>query len=633
MVPGGTTEIIWHFTGHFHIAIEDVRARLEYEEGPFRLRQEDYVAKLPHYDFDTGLEPLNTARLLPPELTPDAAAFIGTIVPLKLAGKIAGIKVTPPSQDEVGQLVKRPPGGGAAVGEQTISVLYSPGGDQRQVDIDQINMASDDDLFGVAPGTEATALSPSEIATTLQEMAEAANALIPSEINLPHTGVAAIAEFVATQNAVTAAGDAGSGSPAVKPGLYINGELQEEGAVRPEVPEVEVPPVDLDATGQWAKLGSNIATNAALIVDLNEAAPMLMVLGDYFKMNAIIQTNSFVDNDEVNSSSYLPGALITGDNQADNIAEFIQNTGVHGIATSNFGGPVWNVQIVEGDFFDIKLLVQQNFLQDNDVTLQDANEAHYQIVTGANGQYNLTLIQDLFQQYDMIVIGGDYHGGNFIFQNNILLDSDALKVVWGGDDAPTQTISSGQNALLNDASIINYGNSEFLPMGSGLDDLAAALASRQSSLDMSYGSLIPGNSSGVLNILYITGDYYDINALWQLNVIADLDTAMQLLGPSADGDELTQSAATGSNALTNQAVIVDVGSTVAFLAGDAYEDAILIQANIVTDDNDTVTVKDTDTLVSEVIAFTNAAEDDPNTDLPPSMATNAQDDVMGSVLT
>ena len=71
-------------------------------------------------------------------------------------------------------------------------------------------------------------------------------------------------------------------------------------------------------------------------------------------------------------------------------------------------------------------------------------------------------------EYDLIIIKGGYHGMNVIFQNNILLNND--KIVMSADGAdPSQSVSSGDNSLLNEAAIANYG-------GDTSDDLPGNLA-------------------------------------------------------------------------------------------------------------------------------------------------------------
>jgi len=149
----------------------------------------------------------------------------------------------------------------------------------------------------------------------------------------------------------------------------------------------------------------------------------------------------------------------------------------------------------------------------------------------------------------------------------------------------------------------------------------------------SIRNTFPGLGTGELNILYVTGDYYDINAIWQINVIADVDTAIQLLGPPDPqfGEASQQAVTSGGNTLTNDAAIVDVGATKTYVQGDFYTDSILIQANLVDDDNDKVVYGDTETLVSELIAFTEQS-DSQSDELAPTQTSIVYDDAIGSIL-
>ena len=49
-------------------------------------------------------------------------------------------------------------------------------------------------------------------------------------------------------------------------------------------------------------MGSNFSVNAALIVDIGEGARTMVVMGDYFKTDAIFQTNTTVDHDHIRVS-------------------------------------------------------------------------------------------------------------------------------------------------------------------------------------------------------------------------------------------------------------------------------------------------------------------------------------------
>jgi hypothetical protein len=203
------------------------------------------------------------------------------------------------------------------------------------------------------------------------------------------------------------------------------------------------------------------------------------------------------------------------------------------------------------------------------------------------------------------------------------------------------SVNSGENELQNNATIAVYGENNFEDWNDKFDDLTAALARGDTTLDPSYGELFNGNG-GTFDVLYITGDYYDINAIWQINVTADADVVLQLMtdppgypndyvsDQSAD-DTVTRSVASGENSLTNEAAIIDVGSTDAFINGDVYVDTVLIQAKLIDDDDDKVVIRNTDALVSELVAFTTPAEDDG--DVPPAVyVAIPQDDPMANVM-
>jgi hypothetical protein len=655
MVPGGVTEIIWHFAGYLHIAEDVARDRINYEDGALRLPPQDYTIKLVEAPLNSDLEEFDTARIAPPLLQFVQSEQFPEILDLHLnklpfsfsSGK--PLAFLPP-------LVAPPfviPSPGASAGhasaghpghvhqELKISVTYQNGGDQTLMELNQFNGLKDNDQFqvhnddehiGVSAGSAVTELHNIDIPATLKAMVAEANGTIPSDLTLFQPGKASAAEFVAAHDAEMAAGTAESSQYSVEPGRYVNGELQEASAQPTPPSEDTAPAVTDDGSGQWAFLGGNSATNTAGILDLNEASGTMIVLGNYYKTNVIIQTNSFVDDDQVAvaGGEHEPGNVVTSDNKADNIAEFIQKEGIYAPLSGTFGGWKWNVDVVDGNYYDIRLLTQRNFISDNDVTLQDSYAAHFQVTAGENEQFNLANIRELSLSYDLIIVAGDYHGANWIFQHNIILDNDIVMVAAEGENGPVQLIFTGNNELLNDGSITNYGDDSFSPVSSSLEDLIAALASREGNLDPSLGALVTGNGSGVLNVLYVTGDYYDINAIYQINVMADVDTAIQFLSDPAN--DVTQSASAGDNEAVNKAAIVDVGSTSTYVAGEVYEDTILIQADLVSDDKDTVVHGDTETLVAEVIAFTGPPEEEHHDDAPVTKIV-IQDDTLGSVLT
>ena len=121
-------------------------------------------------------------------------------------------------------------------------------------------------------------------------------------------------------------------------------------------------------------------------------------------------------------------------------------------------------------------------------------------------------------------------------------------------------------------------------------------------------------------MLYVTGDYYDVNAVWQTNITSDVNVMYQLQNePSADllalhpDENVTQSADTGNNQLTNDAAIVDVNPDATYVNGHVYTDSILVQAELVPANHQDAAVNaDTDALVTELIAFVDDNQDHHN---------------------
>ena len=387
--------------------------------------------------------------------------------------------------------------------------------------------------------------------------------------------------------------------------------------------------------GQWALAGGNNSWNASLIVDLSESGRSMIVMGDYFKTNAIFQTNSTMDHDHVDVMGGQGLPIATSGDQATNIADFVQHPGIYADLKATFAGPHWNVDVVDGNYYDVHTLVQMNYLSDNDIIAQSSSDSHYVIQAGGNELGNLAQIFDGSIHYDLIIVTGAYHGMNVIFQNNILLNNDYIKMLADGTD-PSQSVVSGKNELSNTATIENYGDNNFDPMNDNLKSLVSAVGDGATTLDPSYGKFVDG-SGGVFNVLYVKGDYYDLNAIWQTNVTSDVNVIAQLIGaPSAaaqtlhpDGNEI-QSVTSGKDSLSNDAAIVDVGATNTFVNGQVYGDTILVQANLLPEDKGHVLNHDAQALVPELIAFVNDSQEEAPV-AQPVLSTPVHEDPIASV--
>ena len=636
MIPGGLTESIWHFAGHFKIIHDIARDRIDYDPSAFRSQPDDYITPRPEYTYAPDFDELDSQGIRVPPLAALGELQAAHLLPIKLRHTS---EPEPDFEPTVGTALGplRAGGGGGGGGlHHTISVTYRPGGEQTQLEIHQYNLALDNDVM--IEGCGATPPIASDIAqltahadAVLQEMVNGANNIIPNEWWFPHSGQGVV-EFVQTADAA----NDGTPSPhSVEPGYYLNGELQVP-APDPPLPTLELhhKPDFGSGVGQFAETGANTSFNAALIVDLTESGQAMIVMGDYFITNAIFQTNSLIDHDHVEVAGGAVPATASGHNTTNNIADFVQHPGLYATIPAHFGGWNWHVDVANGDYYSIHTVTQTNLLMDNDVVTQTGSSAHYEAIAGGNGQVNLTEVFDGNIHYDLIIVAGAYHGMNVIFQNNILLDNDQIQQIANALDS-SHAASSGNNQLVNAATIESFGGDKFQPMNANAQAIAGAIAGGAINLDPALGNILAG-PDGVINVLYVTGDYYDVNAIWQTNVTSDIDVILQLLDPSGAAastnprDPASQSVSSGGNNLTNEAVIVDVGATNTYVNGHVYADTILIQANLLPTDLDKAVNGDTETLITELVAFV----DDTQNSAPAAQAVPGppHDDAVANVM-
>jgi hypothetical protein len=643
MASASFVEIISHFAGYLQIFHDIARDRIAYDESLAPRPTGDYTTLRPNYDYRFVPDDMETAAGPVPELMPDDPIHFLRGRPLKLSHgpQDEDFDFFPRSPAPSGPLLKPLGGGGGGGVEHHVRVKYQDGGEQTQLTVHQYNFMHDDDvnlsanaLLAVEP---LIARLNSDAMATIEQLAADANAEIPANWQMPQTDGGAT-DFLVGHDAAWAERGGTPDAHSVTPGYYVNGELQE----RPSEPTPSAEPEKLpdagDGIGQWATLGGNFSINAALIVDLGEAARTMVVMGNYFKTDAIFQTNTIVDHDHISVSggSGAPSSPTNAENVVTNIADFAENPSIYTEFPARAAGPNWIVDVVDGNYYSVHAVAQVNYLFDNDVATQVSSSSHYNLVGGHNEQGNLALIYDGSIEYDLIIIKGSYHGLNVIFQNNILLDNDKIKIAADGAD-PSQSASSDNNNLLNDATIANYGGDTFDELPANLELIQSLLAAGMTSLDPELAGALIGHG-GPLKVLYITGDYYDINAAWQTNITSDVDVMYQLQNqPVADllaldpDGAVTQSVTTGGNELVNDAAIVDVNPDATYVGGEIYTDSILVQADLVPAESNTVNA-DTNTLVTELIAFVDDHPQDTTTPSPAAIANSVQSDPMASVL-
>ncbi|GAU81468.1 hypothetical protein [Bosea sp. BIWAKO-01] len=628
MNTGGFTETIWHFAGYLRVFVDEVRAREIYDGETSRVGADEgndrFYDRTPPVAADETISQsvLFQARNV---IEDSPALHSPAPTPFTPPAKIL------PSSHPFPHRLDAPDSvdydyGYAVTNHRIITVGYQGGGTETLLSIHQVNQADDRDLLtsDAIHYPDGTLVVPPELHLdgVLDSMLHQAENAVPREVAVLQGGTTqSVIEAIESRDSRWA--ETGSpysdGSPvshAVE-GRTVDGALNSGDPSVPSIAEVapwrlaEEAPADsitksisaAEPTGGVAVIsetGMNTLANAAVIVDANEATGSMIVGGNYFFSRGIAQVNVLVDNDHVDVA--VDGALTplvqTHGNEVHNIAEFATNTmtiAPNGAAAT----PFWSVDVMPGSFYDVKSVVQFNGLNDSDRIVQAENGTYFDVKSGENAQLNLALLTGL-DSYDIIIIGGDYHRADWIYQYNIVLDPDSAKLFATGHSSDSTVVTTGFNNLTNLASITTYDSAAFKPMLQAHYDLIDALDRHYTILTPNTDWELNGNRSGTLHVLYVPGDYYDVNVITQINVLNDADQVIQANAQPGT----TQGVAAGANTVLNEAHIIDPGTLSAskYLGGQAYEESVLIQTNMITD-TDKVTIHDTQTLVPELVAF------------------------------
>lgn len=640
------SELIWHFAGHLHIAQDYTVSRLKYEEAAYKIQTSVYRPD------ETGHEPSPQGDL--PELgsrgiranyvpkygPEDQIDWIPVETSTKVVSPAPHASMLKPievklehdafgdSIHSVGRLHFQMQGGGhwldqegeASARDPIYTVEYADELPGKTIISTQLNVATTRDYHSDGGG-DYSSLSHIDIGDSVDNMIDVASEFVPDLHLQPGVteGVQFWTSAVAAQDEALKSGE--REGEVLAPGRYVNGELQEETSsetegASPSEPDFPTLPERAEVESNYAQvadLGGNELTNVAVIGDLNEAPATLIVMGDYYETNAIIQANVLQNRDQVLTAGSELTEVDSEGNMTENVATFEEKEfAAQAIVQGAVGDLEVKIDFVDGDFFDIKALTQRNYIDDGDVVVQNSHAAYIQVTTGGNGQANAALIEDWGKHYDLIIVLGDYHAANIITQTNILLDNDVVgqgasvgEQGCESDSGSGGTIYTGQNYLLNEATISHYGESMFAGIDGDLQALIDAISNQETVSSEAWSDLY-GAISGTLNVLFVTGNYYDLNVISQVNVIADADLAVQMSHGSS-----MQWVSTGGNSLVNSAEIIDArGLRDQYLGGNQYEDSVLIQTEMVADASQS-TPMDPTALIPELVAFLEQPQDNP----------------------
>lgn len=647
-----TTEIVAHFLGYFEMRIEEMRLRLSYEE---------FASKSALEATDPGLEQI------PVEILQE----------FKLGAYQPGVFYAPPSWDIRGEA--------PVEGAVTALPIWNPAelpwlawpadlpGELGDVEGEDAPLIGDEPGSVIAIISQQLSLSDNDVAIlgnysgpiifesgaaagidALYSAATAVGAPVSSISALNSVADAAlfVTETAKVIDALETSGDPQTTvvlTEAIE-GTYVNGEVvaeipdlltalpeqlredvdeeqTEESAADGAVSEATVTIYGRDVVDSVTlESGANLLVNEAAFLNAGMTSTFLAVGGDYYQLDAIIQTNAFFDIDTIDEG--FPGASGNAGiaTIAYNVATFEQEVrdSASTAAAANQGAmPLnWQVSVVTGDVVFIEWLSQFTFSSDEDVHVLSSTGTTTTVTTGENVGINGVSFGNIGLYYDLIIIGGNLYDANIIVQTNVLYDNDTLELLTASDRGDGELSTSG-NLLWNQASILNVGATEFQSgIPAHYQRAAEGLANGDNRMPEGFETDSQFEGFYMVRVLYVAGDVYDLRYVQQTNVLGDADyVAIQEAQLLEDNPDTAWDISTGSNALINVATIQDydsVGDT-AYVGGEIYSDAILIQADIVAANPDNPSG---DALVTEVIAFleTDAVVDTSPDDIGPDHA-------------
>lgn len=645
------SEIIAHFIGLFETTTEEMRARTNYAEGA---GPGDDGPALPDQDaFTAGFSSNLQLKDYDPAIIYKSGSYDIEYGPARHLGRVFEESI-----EKLAAIAARDiplPHFGAPTDiilsdEPELNVFAGPGSAISHVV--QVNVLYDDDYLDMTDGIHA----PRDTSFVIERLAEFST---QAEIFTPfadlhrtdtYDGALKIAQDLESdiQNAHNSedggdSEDSGATPPSadathdfirIDPEIntaYVNGKVEadipvlddflpDRGLAKlPEEPHDSNSSVELtDPSGNSLEVttGANFLVNVASVINTGVIASVTAVMGNYHQIDAVSQSFVYSDNDEIASALRSSGhSAEEAGTVAKNIAVFQQSTfeaSSHG--ESDAADPTfptsWRVSVIDGDVSFVQWVEQYHFVSDNDTMTVTTSGSETTVLTGGNTSINLSSFFGMGMQYDLVIVGGNVLDINSITQISLLYDNDWVRA---GDGAgPGADIQTGGNLIWNYASIHNVGTgSPFEAMPDYMVETQKAIEDRDP--NMPEGLTFDVNFQGYagLNVLYITGNLYDMTIIKQVSILGDSDDVTQAASTLlANNLDATVTIDTGSNAIVNIAEIIDYDSfgQTTYLAGQLYSDAILIQGGLIEHDTTQPHQAD-DRLANEVIAFLN--DDDP----------------------
>ncbi|MEP1930685.1 MAG: hypothetical protein ABJJ37_05350 [Roseibium sp.] len=332
--------------------------------------------------------------------------------------------------------------------------------------------------------------------------------------------------------------------------------------------------------------GANILNNTAVLADVWGKASVISVTGDFYDLDLISQTNVILEQNEGIAAYGESGVQgFTGNSTSSfNLASIIHGDTALPMDMPIGDSPVnWDITFHQGDLTFLNWMVQTNYLSDNDTIVYQEDGSGTSIISGENvlaNTLNLTQISDF---YDLIIIDGNYYSANVISQSNVFINQDTFLSDGSSVSDENPQPEQFDNLLWNDAYIISNYQANVRELDPDLgEELSGASGAEIGGefLEAAYGASTTIYDQ--LNVLYVSGDVFDVTYVEQTNILGDSDS-LATFGVDLASDDTQINL--DSNVLFNAAVIQEVGveTTIKF-AGEQYSEAVLYQAEIISTD-------------------------------------------------
>jgi hypothetical protein len=626
------SELVWHFAGYLRLPPGDnLAVRVLYDGVPQGENGRTYDGANSHSPHLPHVDPLHGAHLnVPtvPAFNPPHLMHVGrhnTHDP-HFHTPHAPLSVFHPLPPLLGPQADGGGGGGGG-GDFHITVSYQSGGDQTLIDLRQVNVLQNDNLMvnnhQVNAPTEVFNHNELHAEKVLGDMVQRADDAVPNSLDLSADNTSSdLQNFVDARDAHPISTLAQDAPFSTQLGQFVNGTPVTDGSDPHQITNdllttisnalqtsSTTGPADLTGNHQndhieAVSVGSNYQANDAVLSNFEGLSTTLAVQGNYYQTEAIVQTNVVGGSDHFSGGGAGSGGsnvTAIAANTVQNIAD-IQNavpTLTSGGSGTTVSGLNWSVDVLNGNLLDIHSLVQTNYLENNSVVYQTSAVGDSLVIAGGNTQTNTAEYQNLTSNYQLIIVEGNYNQDDLIYQTNVMLDNNNVHFNGGG----TASATGGGNNVVNDATIIDTGNHNYQAFTPDAQSVVQALESQAGTVDPeSVLSAFP-NLFGNINVLIVTGNYYDVNYISQTNIMSN-SNVVNMSGTSGSTETVT----TGSNIAVNAATIIDGGSVLSpYLQGNYYNDMILLQTNII-GNNASAAAHNPHQFVPELVAFTGGTD-------------------------